>query len=472
MEALMRANVRGIYSTALTKLLLDNGFGIVQPSLAIKKRFGLTDSSAQPDVKIEDRHDLQGIRALGTSDAVNTFQSILHSTFEDALTRRWRVSVDGIYKGNIVESDEYAVYIDVGGGVIGNLAKSEIGNANEKQLIVQVEGKRIGAKQPLLTTDLKIVGNHAILVRNIKVGVSLKIQDPNKRAELYALGKTLAPEGGGIIWRESSANQTREALENEIAALKAKVKLLNERASKVEAPALLIEGSHFMDVEFPSISKSNLDKLRAYAAHTLDKHHFYKSCGGEISAALEMAEKLLEEGRDRREVEELFKRQVMAEFPEDGSVLDVEHVKPSGHVFHLGQAEIESADDEQIRYTRTMRSDGFYDGLSVTKEAGDKAVSETKTGQWWITTQYFSKDGRLKGTYINLNTPVEVYPNAIRYVDLEIDICIQPDGTAKLLDMEKLERALEKGVISKKLFELVKEKVNEIIEVRQLDGVR
>jgi len=147
MEALMRANVRGIYSTALTKLLLDNGFGIVQPSLAIKKRFGLTDSSAQPDVKIEDRHDLQGIRALGTSDAVNTFQSILHSTFEDALTRRWRVSVDGIYKGNIVESDEYAVYIDVGGGVIGNLAKSEIGNANEKQLIVQVEGKRIGAKQ-------------------------------------------------------------------------------------------------------------------------------------------------------------------------------------------------------------------------------------------------------------------------------------------------------------------------------------
>jgi predicted RNA-binding protein associated with RNAse of E/G family len=58
-----------------------------------------------------------------------------------------------------------------------------------------------------------------------------------------------------------------------------------------------------------------------------------------------------------------------------------------------------------------------------------------------------------------LNTPAEVYPKAIRYVDLEVDVCIKPDGTVKILDMEKLEKALEKGFISRKLFEIVKEKV-------------
>ena len=464
MEALTKAKVRGIYSTALTKLLLDNGFEIVQPSLTIKKRFRLEENSMPQDLKIKDRYDRQGIKVLGTSDAVGTFQFILHSTFEDALTRKWRVSVDGIYKGTVMESDEYAVYIDIGSDVIGRLPKSEIANINEKQGIVQVERKRIGAKQPLLTTKLKIVGNYAILAQNSKVGVSLRIRDLNKRTELYALGKKLAPDGWGIIWRESSANKPRETLENEITALVKKTKILNEKAPCAEAPALLLEGLYFMNVEIPWFSKRNLDKLRASVAQTLDKHHFYKSCGGNVSAALEMAEKLLEKGQDRSEVEELFKQQIVYQFPEAGSLVDIEHIKLSGLILHLGQATIESLDNEQIRYGRTMRSNGFYDGLGVKKEVGDKAVSETKRGEWCITTKYFAKDGVWKGTYINLNTPVEVYQETIRYVDLEVDVCIQPDGTAKILDVEKLEKALEYGFISKTLFKIVKEKVKEIMQ--------
>jgi hypothetical protein len=468
MGTLTRAKVRGIYSTALTKLLLDNGFEMVQPSLTIKKRFGLPENSAPSDLKIEDRYDLQGIRVLGTSDGVDKFQSALHSTLDDVLTRKWMVSVDGIYKGNVSESDEHVFYVDIGSGVTGRLQKQEIADANEEQVIVQVERKRIGVKQPVLTTELKIAGNFAILAQNSDVGVSLKIHELNKRAELHALGKALAPDGWGIIWRQSSANQSRETLENEIKALAEKAEKLNEKAFQAQAPTLLIEGSSFMDVEFPWFSKRTLDMLRASVAPTLDGHHFYKSCGGEVSAALEMAEKLLEDGQNRSDVEETFKQQILCEFPEAGSIVDVEHVKLSGVVFHLGQATIEGFDDEQIRYERTMRSNGLYDGLGVEKEAGDRAVSETRTGEWCITTRYFSKDGEPKGTYINLNTPVEVYPKAIRYVDLEVDVCIQPDGAVKVLDVEKLEKAFEKGFISKKLFEIVKEKAKEISAVNAI----
>jgi hypothetical protein len=200
----------------------------------------------------------------------------------------------------------------------------------------------------------------------------------------------------------------------------------------------------------------------------LDGHHFYKSCGGEVSAALEMAEKLLEKGQNRNEVEESFKERVLYEFPEEGSLVDVEHVKLSGLIFHLGQATIESLDDKQIKYNRMMRSNGFYDGLGVKKEAGDKAVSETKIGEWSITTKYFSNSGEFKGTYINLNTPAEVYPKAIRYVDLEADICVHSDGTVKILDMEKLEKALEKGLISRKLFETVKEETKRVTEANTI----
>jgi len=458
----MKAKVRGIYSTALTKLLLDNDFEIVQPSLAIKKRFKLVDDVSLPDLKIRDRYDSQGVRVLGAFEAVDKFQTILQSTFEDALTRKWHVSVDGIYKGNVIDSNEYAVYVDIGNGIIGRLPRNEIVNENDKQVIAQVDKKRLGAKQPILTTKLKIVGTYAILLQSSKTGVSLKIRDLRRRTELYELGKMLAPKGWGIIWRSASENQQREALEKEIKELAEKVEILNEKAFRAEAPSLLVEGLCFMDVEFPCSSKKILDRLRSYSAPTLEGHHFYKSCGGEIAAALEMSEKLLEKGQPRSDVEELFEEQIRYKFPEEGSSVDIEHVKLSGVVFHLGQATIESLDQEQIKYSRTMRSDGFYDGLGVKKEAGDKSTSETKIGEWYITTKYFSADGKWKGTYINLNTPVEVYPNALRYVDLEVDVCIHPNGTTKVLDMEKLEKAHEKGVVSRKLFETIKEMAERI----------
>ncbi|MGQ9530256.1 MAG: DUF402 domain-containing protein [Candidatus Bathycorpusculaceae bacterium] len=462
-DKIFKANVRGIYTTSLTKLLLENGFQIVQPSLAIKKRFSLLENQNPPDIKIKDRYDLQGIRVLGTSEALEKLQSIFHSNFLDVITRRWHISVDGIYKGKVAGSDAYGVYVDIGNGIIGKVPKSEISSINGEQVAVQVERRRIGAKQPPLTTSLKIVGNYAILAKDSRVGVSLKIRDFNRRAELYALGKALSPEGWGIIWRETAANRTREELESEIRMLAGKVEALKEKMFSAEVPKLLVDGLYFMDVEFPFFSKRDMDLLRASVTPTLDGHHFYKSCGGTVSSALEMAEKILERGEERTIVEKSFREQILYEFPGEGSVVEIEHVKLSGTVFHLGQATIESINDKELKYKRIMRSNGFYDGLSVTKDAGDIAISETKLGEWHITTKYFSANGELKGTYVNLNTPVEVYPNSIRYVDLEVDVCIQPNGAAKVLDMEKLERALEGGFISTKLFETVKEKVNEIV---------
>ncbi|MBS7636111.1 DUF402 domain-containing protein [Candidatus Bathyarchaeota archaeon] len=462
----MRAKVRGIYTTALTKLLLENGFQIVQPSQTIKVRFGIPDNNEPPDLKIKDRHDLQGVVALGTPEATKTLQKILHSTFEDVITRKWNISVDGIYKGIIIGESNGTFQVKISEDVVGVLPRNEAPRESQNQntVIVQVARKHIGRKTPFLTTQLKIVGNYAILTQKSNGGVSLKIRDINKRAELYALGKKLAPEGWGIIWREPAAQSSKTFLEDEVAKLCEKAKALERSASSVEAPALIVEGLHFMDVEFPSLSKAKLDTLRASVSPTIDGHHFYKSCGGKVSAALEMAEKLLEKGQNKSEVEKLLKEHVRTEFPEEGSTVDVEHVKFSGAVFHLGQAKIDTINSQELKYIRTIKADGFYDGLGVAKEADDKAVSQTKLGEWYIITNYFSKNGRWKGAYININTPVEVYPNAVRYVDLEVDVCIRSNGDTKVVDMEKLEKALEKGIVSEALFEKVKGVVAAVTE--------
>jgi len=44
----LRARVRGIYATALTKLLMEGGFEVVQQSPVIAERFGVARKEASP----------------------------------------------------------------------------------------------------------------------------------------------------------------------------------------------------------------------------------------------------------------------------------------------------------------------------------------------------------------------------------------------------------------------------------------
>ena len=67
-----RLRIRGIYSTALTDILLERGFVIVSPSPAISKGFALAPVPDEAEVTLYDRSDKQGIvveeqRSLGNS---------------------------------------------------------------------------------------------------------------------------------------------------------------------------------------------------------------------------------------------------------------------------------------------------------------------------------------------------------------------------------------------------------------------
>lgn len=308
-----KTKIRGIYSTALTRLLLDHGFEIVQPSEEIIERFGLEASNRNPDFSIRDRRDQQGIRVYGGAEALEALQFSLREELLDVIIMR-----------------------------------------------------RVG----------------------------------------------------------------RDCL----------------------------------DVEFPWTSKRRLDEYRGTMLPTVKSHHYYKACGGEISSAASMAEKLLQRGRSLKEVEELLRRTVEPYLPFEGSEVDIEHVKLNGFKISLGRAVIENYDEEsRITYRREMMGGGLYDGLGVEKEAGDYAVTKTRLGGYHTETRYYSKTGRFKGAYLNLNTPVELYPSKIRYVDLEVDICIWPSGDIKVIDEELLERAAIRGIITDELYEVVREKTEKLL---------
>jgi hypothetical protein len=228
------------------------------------------------------------------------------------------------------------------------------------------------------------------------------------------------------------------------------------------------EGRQFIDIEFPASTKHRLDGLRRSVTPTIDSHHFYKTCGAAISSAVDMTEQLLANGQAKREAEAVFKRVVEIEFPHEGSIIEIEHVKLDGTILHLGRAHILTFNpaDSSITYQRTLTGGGTYDGLGTPKEEGDYAVTATRIGEWWLKTRYFSKNHEDKGWYINLNTPIELYPWGIRYLDLEVDLIIQPAGEAKILDENKLKEKVKEGVITESLSQTVRAKLKELLSVK------
>ncbi len=82
---------------------------------------------------------------------------------------------------------------------------------------------------------------------------------------------------------------------------------------------------------------------------------------------------------------------------------------------------------------------------SAPKEDGDTAVTKFREGRWWYPTTYRGADGGTKGTYVNVCTPVELFPDAIRYVDLYVDVIKRPDGSVEVVDADELEAAVDEG---------------------------
>jgi protein associated with RNAse G/E len=152
---------------------------------------------------------------------------------------------------------------------------------------------------------------------------------------------------------------------------------------------------------------------------------------------------------------------------QEGKEIRIEHVKLDGQVIFLSEGVVLEKDFG--RKTLVLKRSRFkgrtkYDGLGIEKREGDYAVSEVQEGLWYYTHTYFRDDGRLIGRYININTPVEFYPDRIRYVDLEIDVVQMSDGQVFVTDEEDLEGQWKAGYLSKELMETAKKAAFQRVE--------
>ncbi len=203
------------------------------------------------------------------------------------------------------------------------------------------------------------------------------------------------------------------------------------------------------EIEFPYESKSRLDKLRASIIPTVKNHHRFRIFASQY---LDLMENELSKFPHRQqEIEKMLYQRLLFDYFEEGSFLEVEHVRPDFEVIHLSRGEITEFDPEKMKVKlKRGFKEGRYDGLDVPIEPGDYAITEAKEGDWILKHTYYSRRDSLKGIFLNINTPIEFYPERIRYIDLHLDVIKWPDQRVKIIDKDKLDLSVQSGYLDQR----------------------
>lgn len=208
----------------------------------------------------------------------------------------------------------------------------------------------------------------------------------------------------------------------------------------------------FIEVEFPYLAKSALDELRSTVVPTVPNHHRLKIIASEYVDLMEKVQ--LTHHPEKRETvgKDLEKRLIWGQL-EKGKEVAIEHVKLDGKVISLTEGEIIEINpvEKRLILQRRFKGGGEYDGLDLPIRDGDYAITELREGEWFYRHIYYRQDSSLIGEYYNINTPIEFYPDKIRYHDIEVDVVRWPDGRVKIIDTKKIDRFLESHCISKEL---------------------
>jgi hypothetical protein len=456
----MTVRVRGIYATALTALLED----VVQASPPICRRFESSFPVAPARATVEATADRQGVGVHGAPERVETITERLRSLASDTLAWETRLPRDAVYAGEVVETLGSGALVacepDADGPPAGDrtgflpYSKTTRHVETGETLRVQVDEPRPPWTdgRPVLETTLRIQGTLASLAR----GGTARSDGP----ELADIVPAEPPEGWALDWGTGAEEADLDALGEVIELLGDRARGLEEAVVDAPEPDEVAPHRYWAGVAtrwvwFGRESRFALDDHRRGVTATMPGHHRTKAGSRAASDAVDFVERVCEGSAT-----DTFPFDAVAtQFgPETGATLAIGHGKPDGRRIELGTGEVVDRDpDGNLRLRRELSAGGTYDALDVEIQAGDVAVTKFQEGRWWYPTVYRGEDGTRRGTYVNVCTPVEIFPDEVRYVDLHVDVIKHADGTVERVDDDELDAAVEAGLLRPALAERARE---------------
>jgi len=449
--------LRGIYATALTAALADAGHDVVLASDPIRERFDRDFPAAEPGVRVATTADRQGVGVTGVPEAVETVAQNTADLALDALAWADPAPADAVFAGRVTRTGRGGAVVDLGDAE-GYLP---YGNADDHvaegdALVVQVRDPAPPwtDDRPVLATGLRATGSLATLERGVDADVAGTPRGADDLAGVTDLLDADLPAEWGVRWESAATDAPLEAMGDALDAALDRAAPLPDDPAADGAPTRLAAPTATRWVWFGRETRAACDDLRAAHAPTMAGHHRVKAAAGSASDAVDLVERL-------GDPPETFPFDaVTATFgPVAGDSVAIHHGKPDGRLLDLGTGDVTDRDPAagEVTVERELSGGGTYDGLGVEKEAGDTATSVFREGRWWSPTTYRDADGEVKGTYVNVCTPLELFPDAVRYVDLHVDVLRHRDGTVEVVDEDELADAVEAGHVTPALAERARE---------------
>ncbi|WP_435098673.1 DUF402 domain-containing protein [Halarchaeum sp. P4] len=453
-----RVRVRGIYTTALTAVCLDAGFDVVQASGPIRERFDADFDVASADVAVETTGDREGVGVSGDMESVEAVRERCVGVGRDALSWTDPVPAGAIFDGHVTETTGGGAILDLGEGREAYLpfdaADGYVDPGDDLRVQVRTPAPPWRDGRATVATTLRTPGVGSIA--DLEEGGTLVAATPDGTPEHELVQTTEllnvdVPDDWAVRWGHAAEDASLEALREALEAAVGRVDALEDalaEAGDVGEPRELYRPLETAWVWFGRESRFALDDHRAGVTATMPGHHRTKAATRAASTAVDFAEAV------GVSAESFPFEAVSSTFgPREGDTLTIEHGKPSGRLVTLGSGNVTACDPAEGTLTleREMHAGGTYDALGTTREAGDIAVTRLKEGREWYATGYKSEDGTSKGTYVNVSTPVELFPDAIRYVDLHVDVVKYPSGEVEIVDEDELEESVEAGDVPRDL---------------------
>lgn len=450
--------LRGIYSLPLAKKLRERGHEVVQPTEEIKRYLDVDETIAPPDVALGKGNDRHEILLTGDHESLEDVLDGVTEEFLDMAVKRFDYTQNAIYRGTVVNvnTDRRAAFVDLGptDGFLPFRNTDRRLREGEDITVKIVELPTDPDENPVLTTDITYANDYAVVLDS-GVKVSNAIRDKEERDRLHEVGRSVRTERG-ILWRTSAKDLKAEFLRGQARDLLDQADKVERRAEDSVAPELLMEGSPTALLMIPGYTKKVLDEVRSEIAPTVDKHHKYKAADRSHDLAVDAVENLTSDESLLGRFEEVMKG---LEPVEVGDSLRFTHLKPDGSSPSFGRGRVIDVEGEEIQLQR-----GVDQGIrGLPSENAEYAVTSVEEGSWMIVSEYFDRSDESTGMFININTPAEIYPWEVRYMDLCVDVVVQ-NGDVEVMDSGELDDHVAEGRISPELAERARDAADDIRE--------